>query len=105
MEVIIDGVEFVPKNSFGVEAHGVEYSSIEHWLYNIQCILTNRWVSTLKENHIPCEDPEAVKLYNRVKEFQKFAEELLGYKDMEQGYGYKPIEGWTISDYGKIKED
>ena len=73
MQVIIDGVEFVSKDSIGVEVHGITYDNMAHWLYNIHCILTNRWVQTLREGK-SVDSPESIKLQERVKEFERFAE-------------------------------
>lgn len=100
MKVVIDGCEFVPKDSVKVEAHGIAYDSIANWLFNIQSVLLNRWVTTLREGRKQ-DDPETLKLYDKVKEFQRFTEEFLGYKDDEKTLGYIEIPDWTLADYGK----
>ena len=100
MQVIIDGVEYVPKESMGIEAHGITYNSIAHWLYNIHSIMVNRWVETLREGK-SVDNPESIKLFERVKEFEKFAEEFLGYKESLDNYEYIEIPDWTLADYGK----
>lgn len=85
MEVIIDGVKYVSENDVGVTVRGVTYSSVAHWLFNIQADLINKWINTAEDGKAPATDIDE---YKRITEFQKFSEEYLGFKDMKEGCGY-----------------
>ena len=83
MEVIIDGVKYIPTNESVVLAHGIEYTSIAHWLMNVDSKLVNEWADSLKfseKGQLPSENRVAEEKRKKVLEFRDFCDKFLGYR-------------------------
>ena len=83
MKVIIDDVEYVPKDSVRIEVHGVRYNSIEHWLFNIHAQLINKWVNEYKEGTVTNKET-----LQEITDFENFVEKHLGFKYNEDKAGF-----------------
>ena len=94
MQVIIDGVEYAPKDN-RVTVHGIEYENIPNWLLNIHATLLSDWVNAVKEDGgIYCKGLNARHdaLNNRVNEFEKFCKEFLGFETKEGEIGFFEVK-------------
>ena len=93
MEILIDGVKYVPeKENNEIVVHGITYDNVGHWLMNVESTLVNDWVNSLKENEIPQDNPIAVKKREKVFLFRNFCTEFLGYEWDEENYTFKEIK-------------
>jgi hypothetical protein len=82
MEVIIDGVKYVPQDQNKVIIRDVEYDNVGRWLTNIHGDLLRNWVNKVKEGKpAPALDKE-------IKEFEYFVEKYLGFISPKDGNGF-----------------
>lgn len=93
MEILIDGVKYVPeKENDEVVVHGITYNNIEHWLMNVESRLVSEWVNTLKEGEIPQDNPVAMAKREKVFVFRNFCKDFLGYEWDEEIYTFKEVK-------------
>ena len=85
MEVIIDGVKYIPEKDKTIEIGGGSYESVSNWLYNVRCNLIDKWVAHLKEGQPVNETPEERALYEKIICFDKYTKEFLGF-EYNEGY-------------------
>ena len=80
LEVIIDGVKYVPEGT--VTVHGVEYTGIEHWLLDIRVNLLDKWAKEAhKHENVPLTDiPELEAIKDEIEESCHFCDKYLGFK-------------------------
>lgn len=81
MEVMIDGIKYVPQDCNKVIIGGIEYDNVAHWLTNIHAKLLRKWVNKVKvgEPAPPLDD---------VNEFECFVEKYLGFNTPKDGHGF-----------------
>ena len=94
MQVIIDGVEYAPKNG-KITVHGIEYENIPNWFYNIHSVLISDWINAIMENggtYCKGFDSRLDALHDKIAEFERFCEEYLGFKYNKEKYNYEEVE-------------
>ena len=78
MEVIINGIKYIPEKDKTVEVGGIAYSNIGNWLLNIHCSLLREWMSYVKKGE--GESQEAINLSERTNKFEEYTKEFLGFE-------------------------
>ena len=70
-----------------VVVHGIEYDSIEHWLYNVECRIVNNFFKIAKEHDgMKIGDvPGYTEARQDVDDFRNFIKKFLGY-EYQDGY-------------------
>lgn len=81
MEVIIDGIKYVPQDRNKVTIGGIEYDNVAHWLTNIHAELLRKWVDKVKVG-------EPAPALDDIKEFEHFVEKYLGFVAPKDGRGF-----------------
>ena len=92
MEVIINGIKYIPETDKTVEVGGIAYSNIGNWLYNVRCNLTDKWVNHIKEGQPVNETPEERALYEKIICFDKYTKEFLGFEYDEGNYKFLEVK-------------
>lgn len=84
MEVIIDGIEYTPKNKNGVVVKGIEYENVGHWLFNVEANLLHNFVEACRIAEIKGvnkDNDELVKsTHDAIDEFEMFCKKYLGFE-------------------------
>lgn len=88
MKVVIDGVEYSPKDEKKICIHGINYNDVPHWLMNIHGTLVSDWVNSIKENGGHYEDGD-MSLKDRIDEFERLCKEYLGFQPKQNGIGFE----------------
>ena len=78
MEVIINGIKYIPETDKTVEVGGIAYSNIGNWLSNIHYSLLREWMSYVKKGE--GESQEAINLSDKANKFQEYTKEFLGFE-------------------------
>ena len=87
MEVIIDGVKYIPEKDKTIKVNRRSYYGIDHWLYNIRCLMIDEWVKYLKEDKPITENPKALEISEKINRFDEYTKEFLGFEyDKEHNY-------------------
>lgn len=81
MEVIIDGIKYVPQDCNKVIIGGIKYDNVAHWLTNIHAELLQKWVDKVKAG-VPAP------ALDDVQEFESFVEKYLGFSTPKDGHGF-----------------
>lgn len=85
MEVLIDGIKFIPETDCGrVVVRGISYDNIPHWLLNIEAEFLHKFVEACKkaeENNIHKDFDNDVQYWRKkIDEFEMFCKEYLGFE-------------------------
>lgn len=80
MEVIIDGIRYIPENQNFTRVRGIDYDNVANWLYNIHAVMVNKWFNTVKDGENPDDSPELCALWKRIHDFEDYTEKYLGFK-------------------------
>ena len=86
MTVIIDGKEFVPKDSVKIQVHGRNFDSVGNWLDNVHSQLISKWHKQLKVGEVP--PPESYKHMQNITDFEDFVRKYLGFKYDEEAFRF-----------------
>lgn len=97
-EVIINGVKYVPENYAGLILWDIQFDNFSQVLYNIQCVLTDRFVGALKEGEVPSQ--YALELRTQVHKFREFCKTYFGYEWNEEKLCFERIVGFTLQHCG-----
>lgn len=72
-----------------VEVHGITYDDVPHWLYNIHCVLVEKFIESLEpereDSNILRQTEKSKELHRDIKEFDAFVEKFLGFKWCTEG--------------------
>lgn len=82
MELIINGIKYVPQDYNKVTVGGIEYDNVAHWLTNIHARLLNKWFNKIK-------DGEPAPASDDITEFECFVEKYLGFIPPKDGHGFE----------------
>ena len=86
MTVIIDGIEFVPKDSVKIQVHGTNFDNVGNWLDNVHSQLISKWHKQLKVGEVP--PPESYKHMQNITDFEDFVRKYLGFKYDEEAFRF-----------------
>lgn len=88
LNVVIDGVKYIPEDEKLIKVHNLEYTGIDAWLLNIHAYLLDRMIREFAANPGKAlkDIPSAVKWSKKVNEFKYLCEEYLGFKYDYDGF-------------------
>ena len=80
MEVVIDGIKYIPENDKTIWINGQLYGGVYSWLYDIRCTLLNQWACTVNDNEPANQSPKSLELFEKIRRFDKYTKEFLGFE-------------------------
>lgn len=104
MEVIINGIKYIPEtdktvevngnlyesiNNFGmIEVHGSVYCGIEGYLQYVYGCMLSKWLNeAIKHDGMKVSDvPELVAMKKEIDTFLEYTEKFLGFKEVDGGF-------------------
>ena len=92
MEVIINGIKYIPETDKTVEVNGNLYESITNWLFNVRCKLIEEWIVTVKAGESANDTPGERALFDKINCFDEYTKEFLGFEYNEDYHVFVEVK-------------